>query len=248
MLQDFHPLLCNLCYNSCFPPSKVTQELFSQQSRGHSVTIGIPPNLCDDNNWMGLALFALFSMHGDKEAFQSNLMSEIPQFLYCQLGTSVAGLDNEILACHTSGAEMEWLNNQGEFIWICYVSREPLEYMLRQCSHIEASFVSDWPGVTVQACVLSLVYLHHLLQFQPNMKQFNLILEKSDFESQFLADQEKTNGQNLGDEAGPPTTSSSNGNYFKRRPIYQGKTNEVRINSAKNTIFSHPFSLRTLTH
>ena len=245
MLQDFHPLSCD---NSCFPPSKETQELFSQRSPGHSMTIGIPPNLCDDNNWMGLALYALFSMHGDKEVFQYILMSEIPQFLYCQLGTSVAGLDNEILACHTSGAEIVWLNNQGEFILICYVKRQPLEHMLRQCSHIEASFVSNWPGVMVQECALYLMYRDDMPQFQQNMKQCYLSLDKCDFESQFLADQEKINGQNLHDEVGPPTTSSSNGDCFKRRPIYQGKTNEVRINSAKNTTFTLPFSLSTLTH
>jgi hypothetical protein len=203
MLQDFNPLLL---YNYCFPPSKVAQEWFSHQSGGHSVTIDIPPNLYNDDNWMGLALFASFSKGRDPETFfLENMVSEIPQFLYCQVRTSVAGVNDEILACQTSKVEIMWLNNLGRFIWISYVPGEPFKNVLRQCGRIECLFVSDWPGVMVQECGLRLLYQHDRVEFEQNLKQCNaLISDHSDFARQFMADHEKRNEQqNPDDEARP---------------------------------------------
>ncbi|KAE8100364.1 hypothetical protein FH972_018271 [Carpinus fangiana] len=189
----------------CFPPpSRVTQEWFSPHSGGHSVTIDIPPNLCDDNDCMGLALCASFSMGGDQDTIIDNLVSEIPHILSCQFGTSVSSLDDESFACETSRAEIMWLINQGGFIWIwiSYVPGERVKNIFRQYGHIEASFASDWPGVTVQKCALRLLY---------------------------QLDQGKRNEQNHidHDEAGPRRrTTSSNEGYLSTRPIYQDKTNE----------------------
>jgi hypothetical protein len=186
MLQDFHP---SSYYNHCFPPSKVIQEWFSHHSsRGHSVTIDIPQNLYKDNNWMGLALCATFSMGGDPKTILDNWVSEIPHFLHCQLiQTNAAGLNDDVLACRTSRTEIMWLNQLGGFIWISYVPGEPFKNMLRRCSHIEASFVSDWPGVTVQECALRLLYQRDQVQFEHKLKQCH------DLISQFMADQEKRN-------------------------------------------------------
>ncbi|XP_059453459.1 uncharacterized protein LOC132183998 [Corylus avellana] len=119
---DFHPWFY---YDFCFPPSKVTQEWFSHRSHGHSVTIDIPPNLYNDNNWMGLALYASFSINGDRETVLENVNSKIRQFLYVQLVANVAGVDDIFIkGCQTSTLEIVWLNNIGEFIWISYVPGE----------------------------------------------------------------------------------------------------------------------------
>jgi hypothetical protein len=110
------------------------------------------------------------------------MVSEIPQFLYCQVRTSVAGVNDEILACQTSKVEIMWLNNLGRFIWISYVPGEPFKNMLRQCSRIEGLFVSDWPGVMVQECGLRLLYQRDLEEFEQKLKQCNvLISDHSDF-------------------------------------------------------------------
>ncbi|XP_059454740.1 uncharacterized protein LOC132184959 [Corylus avellana] len=136
------------------------------------------------------------------------MVSEIPQFLYCQFRRTVAGMDDELsLSCVTSKAEITWLVNVGEFIWISYVPGESFKNMLRQCSRIEGSFLSDWPGVMVKECGLRLLYQHDLVEFEQNLKQCNaLISEYSDFARQFMVDQEKSNKrQNPDDEAARPS-------------------------------------------
>ncbi|XP_030963789.1 transcription factor HBI1-like [Quercus lobata] len=69
----------------------------------------------------------------------------------------MANVDNQKIAFSTNKEEITWLLNLGEFIWICYVPGKPFKNMLRHCSHIEASFDSDWFGVIVQNCALQLL-------------------------------------------------------------------------------------------
>ncbi|XP_050253550.1 uncharacterized protein LOC126699646 isoform X3 [Quercus robur] len=58
--------------------------------------------------------------------------------------------------------------------------------MLRQCGHIKASFVSDWPSVMVQKCGLRLLYQHDLSQFEQQLKHCNAsISAHRDFICQF---------------------------------------------------------------
>jgi hypothetical protein len=230
MLQEFNPLFL---YNSCFPPSKITQEWFSYPSFGHSVRIDIPPNLYNDNTWMGLTLCVCFSFHGDPKTILDNLVSEIPHFLYCQFRTIVGRMDNDqVIGCVTSKVEIMWLNNVGGFIWISYIPRELLKNMLHQCSFISASFVSDWPGVMVRECALRLLYQNDRVQFEQKLKQCNaLISEHSDSASQFMVDQEKRNKRPK-----------------QNRPLIPMNCIEVSINSAKILLLILPLSLSTLTH
>ena len=185
LLQDFHP--SNL-YNTCFPPSKI-QEWFSHHNNGHTGKIDLPPNLCYDYNCLGLVLYASFSTqgdlyasfrkHGDPDIILKNVASENPHFLYCHCQTSMANVDDETIACYTSKEEIMWLLNLGEFIWISYIPAALFRNMLHHCSHIEASFVSDWPGVIVQKCALRLLYKHDQVQFKKELKHCNdLILEQ----------------------------------------------------------------------
>ena len=80
----------------------------------------------------------------------------------------------------TSKEEITWLLELGEFIWISYVPGEPSKNILQHCSRIEASFVSDWPGVIVQKCALQLLYQHDQVQFVQELQHcnINLISEK----------------------------------------------------------------------
>ena len=185
-----------MLYNNCFPPNKETQEWFTHQSGGHSVAIDIPPNLYNDNNWMGVALCVCFSFGGNRETLLENLVSEIPHFLYCQFRRTVAGgIDDELsLGCSISKAAISWLLNVGEFIWISYVPGETCKNILRQCNRVESSFVSDWPGVMVQDCGLRLLYQCDLVEFKQKLEQCNaLISEYSDLACQLMVDQEKSN-------------------------------------------------------
>lgn len=167
ILQDFHPATL---YNSCFPPNKI-QEWFTHHGRGHSVTIGLPTNLFRDSNWMGFALYASFSMHGDATAFLNNLFSKFSRCLHCRFQMHVEGMNDQILVCHTTKEEIIWLLSLGEFIWVSYVPGKPFKDILHhQCSYIKASFGSDWPGVRVQKCALRFLYQHDQVQFKQELR------------------------------------------------------------------------------
>ena len=113
----------------------------------------------------------------------------------------MANVDNQTIAFSTKKEEIMWLLNLGEFIWICYIPGEPFKNMLPHCSHIEASFVSDWPGVIVQNCALQLLYQHEQVQFEQELKHCNnLISQKQELFRKQLEDQKKTNEQYHVDE------------------------------------------------
>ncbi|XP_030967384.1 uncharacterized protein LOC115987912 isoform X2 [Quercus lobata] len=109
---DFHP---STLYNFCFPPSKI-QDWFCHPNHGHLVTIDLPSNLYHDSNWMGLVLYASFSINGDPNIIFSNLASGKSHFLYCQCQMSMANIDNQKIAFSTNKEEITWLLNLGEFI------------------------------------------------------------------------------------------------------------------------------------
>ncbi|KAF3957224.1 hypothetical protein CMV_017747 [Castanea mollissima] len=166
----FHP--SNL-YNSCFPTRR-TPRWFNHHCRlGHSVKIEIPPNLYEDNNWLGLALYASILIPRDGE---NAVSANSSHFLYCQFQTSKASLDNQILVCRTTIEEHKWLHGLFGLIWISYIPREALKDMLHQCGHIKASFVSDWPSVTVQKCGLRFLYQHDRLQFEQQLEHYNVFI------------------------------------------------------------------------
>ena len=141
---------------------------------------------------MGLVLYASFSIHEGPNFILSHLNSKISHSLYCQCQTSMANVDDQTIAFSTNKEEITWLLNLGEFIWICYVPGEPFKNMLQHCSHIEASFVSDWPGVIVQKCALQLLYQHDQIQFEQELKHCNnLISENRKLVSKQQEDQKK---------------------------------------------------------
>ncbi|KAF3943504.1 hypothetical protein CMV_029947, partial [Castanea mollissima] len=163
----FHP---STLYISCFPTRR-TPSWFNHHCRlGHSLTIEISPNLYEDNNWLGLTLYAsILIPWGQQNAVSANSS----HFLYCQFQTSKASLDNQILVCRTTNEEDDWLRQFSGLIWISYIPGEALKDMLHQCGHIKASFVSDWPSVMVQKCGLRLLYQHDLSQFEQQLKHCN---------------------------------------------------------------------------
>ena len=180
LLQYFHP---STPYNSSFPTTR-TPSWFNHHSRGHSVTIDIPPNLYDDCNWLGLALYASFSIHWDREKSVSSINSS--HFLYCRFQTSNAGLDDQILVCRTTDEENNWLLGRYGLIWISYIPGEAFKDMLHQGGCIEASFVSNWPGVTVLKCGLRLLYQHDQVQFEQELKHCNAFISAlRDFKRRF---------------------------------------------------------------
>ena len=131
----------------------------------------------DDSNWMGLALYASFSIDKDGTNFKKMVSISSPHFLYCQFGLSSASLD-QIHSCRIDYEEKIWLCNQYGFSWISYIPGEAFKDMLNQCEHITASFVSDWPGVIVQKCGLRLLHKHDELQFERELQHWNTLISR----------------------------------------------------------------------
>lgn len=172
------------------------------------MTIDLPPNLYQDSNWMGLILYAFFSIQGDPGPILSS--ESIPHFLYCQFVTS-AGDYIGVHDCCTSRMEIMWLYNLGGFIWITYIPGEASEDAWRQLSHIEATFVSDWPSVIVKKCGFHLLYQHDQEPFERKLKHCDcLISDFQDSHYQFLAAQDKRTGRNPDNEVGRGRNVHSN--------------------------------------
>ena len=121
------------------------------------------PKLYYDSNWLGLTLCASFLIPKDQK---DGIIAKSSHFLSCQFQTSKAGLDDQILVYRTTDEENQWLlRGLNGHIWIFYIPGKSFKHVFHQGSHIEASFVSNWLGVTVQKCGFRLLYKHDRVQF-----------------------------------------------------------------------------------
>ncbi|XP_042966131.1 disease resistance protein RUN1-like isoform X4 [Carya illinoinensis] len=205
----FHP---STRYSFCFPPCKV-QDWFTHQSCGHSVAIDIPPRLYGNDNWMGLVLYASFSIRRDSETLLDN----------CQLQMA---LHDRSFSCHTSRHEIKQFITPGGFCLIAYVpASNVLGHWEQYSSHIAASFVSDCPIITMEKCGLRILYKHDQVQFEQELKHCNdLFSEYRDSTGPFMADLEKTNATTV-----PLHSNKDLEIKISIRPIdHQEKTNKTR--------------------
>ncbi|KAM1197388.1 hypothetical protein ACFX1S_009046 [Malus domestica] len=147
----------DLIYNSCFPPNEII-DWFAGKSRDHSVKVSLPPNLCEDTNWSGLALCAYFSVLIRSNTDHENLDLDISHNLTCLLETDKGSLDSPHSYC-TPKQEFKWLNRMGGFIWLSYIPRCWFSNQLIEGGHLEASIVSDCGSLGVHRCGLRLIYL-----------------------------------------------------------------------------------------
>ena len=160
---------------------------------------------------------------------------------------SMANVDAQTIAFSASKEEIKWLLELGEFIWISYVPREPFKNMLQLCSRIEASFMSDWPGVIVQNCALQLLYQHDQVQFEQELKHCNnLIFENCKLNCKQQEDQKKRNEQYHVDE-GLQRKIFSNICFEAKIPprlIDQPETDETEIQLGQSDLLvSHQFHI-----
>ncbi|XP_008240878.1 PREDICTED: disease resistance protein RPS6-like [Prunus mume] len=147
----------DLKYNSCFPPNEIV-EWFGHQSSGPSVKIPLPSNLCEDTNWIGLALCAYFSVLDHSTTDLDNLNPEISHNLTCLLETDESCLESLHGYC-TNSQEFKWLYHMGGFIWLSYIPRCWFSDQLKEQGHLEASIGSDRGSLGVHRCGLRLIYL-----------------------------------------------------------------------------------------
>lgn len=106
------------------------------------MTFQLPPSFCNDHDWTGLALCASFSIFEHPAAFLDNL----------DLETEIGIVDPPHTYCLTKKDVI--LLNLGGFLWLSFLPCESLPDCLNQCTSIEASIASDFPGLISVGSVL----------------------------------------------------------------------------------------------
>ena len=150
---------------------------------------------------------------------------------------SMANVSDEIISCYTSREEITWLLNLCEFSWISYVPVELFKNLLQYCNHIEASFVSDWPGLIVQKCALHLLYGQDQVQFEQELRHCNdLILEQREIVCKHTEDYEKKRNEQSGVDEKKIFSTSDFEVLLVPRFIDQSKTNETKTKLGKSNL------------
>ena len=132
------------------------------------MTIPLPPNVFNDNTWMGLVLCASIAVEANPTVILDIQNSETSYNLICHLETNIECV--EPLHVHHITEEDLKLLQQGGFIWLSYIPRGSFKDLVNQCSRIEASVVTDFPGL-VQKCGFHLLYKHDEVEFQETIRQ-----------------------------------------------------------------------------
>ncbi|KAL6284116.1 hypothetical protein ACE6H2_015045 [Prunus campanulata] len=187
-------------FNATFPPNTEILEWFSHHHiSGPSVKIQLPPSPCSDSNWMGLALCACFSHLENPTASLDKLDAETAHYLICHLETEDTRLE-PLHMYQTTCEEFKWLHDGG-FIWLTYIPHKWFLDQLNGCSHLEASFASDWGRLLAQSCGFRLVYQHEEEEFKQHYIRMTSLLVNQETNDQQYHDDES--------EAGPSITDSS---------------------------------------
>uniref|UniRef100_A0A7N2LAG3 C-JID domain-containing protein n=1 Tax=Quercus lobata TaxID=97700 RepID=A0A7N2LAG3_QUELO len=119
-------------YNDCFPKCEIP-EWFCHQS-GSLLRIQLIPNLYTNSDWIGIALFATFTMHKHPTLILDNLATEISHGFSCSLRSQVTwaagryklncsnlltalfGSDSQDLMVQNCGYSLVYQQNVGELV------------------------------------------------------------------------------------------------------------------------------------
>ena len=109
--------------------------------------------------------------------------------------------------------------------------------MLQNRSHIEATFVSDWPGVIVQKCALRLLYQQDQVRFEQELKHCNdLIFEQEEIVRKHLEAYEKKGIEQSGVDERKFFSTSDVKYQLIPRLIDQSETNESKTQRRKSDL------------
>nr|POF05299.1 hypothetical protein CFP56_35962 [Quercus suber] len=194
-LLDFDE--CSI-YNSCCPPREILD--WFNHSDEQSVAINIAKN-----DWMGLVLYAYFSVQEDQTNIFQNPNSTISHHLICLFETDVVGLEQELHIHSTNIEEFMFLEIEGGFLWLSYIPRCWFPDWLNQCSCLKASIMSDWPGLMVQKCGLRFFHVHDEEEFERIIYRCHLASENGVLTSQLLLKSDNSRAENpLGENGQHP--------------------------------------------
>jgi hypothetical protein len=139
------------------------------------VRVELPPSIHSDSNWIGLALFASFSVCEHSLAIFEDLEQETN--LLCCLETDVDNIDPHHVYRPTR-ADFKLLH-LGGFMWLFYIPRWSLPGWLSISRRIEAFIFSDSPSLRAQNCGLRLLFWHDEREFMEAIRYCVALLSDS---------------------------------------------------------------------
>lgn len=212
VLKYFNPLAP---FNFNFP-SKEIPEWFNHQSNCSTSGIELPPNLHEDDNWMGLVICAAFSIHENPSSF-----SETSLKILCHLMTNRSCV-NAVPVHSITKDKFSWLHLRG-LIWLTYVPHALLTD-LNESSCVLARIYNRSPGLVVDKCGIRLLYKQDLPEFKQSITQcWTSFFDDLDPIFQFVANED---GNLLHEDYRVETRGTSS---KVLRPINAPKTNQVSL-------------------
>ena len=154
------------------------------------MTIPLPPNVFNENTWMGLVLCASIAVEANPTVILDIQNSETSYNLICHLETNIECV--EPLHVHHITEEDLKLLQQGGFIWLSYIPRDSFQESLNQCSQIEASVAINFPGL-VQKSGFHLLYKHDEVEFKETIRQCMALFSNEHEVVPKVIDQSETN-------------------------------------------------------
>ena len=131
------------------------------------MTIDLPPNSYNDSSWMGLVLCAYFAIDVKTTAHFDIPDSNTPYELSYHFETNVDGVIP--IDGHRLTKEDLVMLQQGGCILLSYKGRGSFRNCLNQVNCIQASFITNCPGLKVEKCGLRLLYHYELEEFEQTM-------------------------------------------------------------------------------
>lgn len=158
-----------------FPQIAIPSSWFSYQNLGSYIKIDWPPNLHDNPRWMGLAVYALYTI--DKQRDVSSYIQNPTVFLRI-FSLSASGEVPLAPGIDIPLSKNLFMKSSHQILLIHYIPRN--RFQLNRCSHIWASFGSDNRDVKVQMCGIRLVFEYDVEGYLQTLVQCILEIPTAD--------------------------------------------------------------------
>ncbi|KAM5554208.1 hypothetical protein ABKV19_022539 [Rosa sericea] len=160
-----------LCSSSIIPQKDIPKWFCGVKYPTNKLKTTLPPNLENDENWLGFVVCAAFSVHASQADVLSYLDSENYPKLTCLLQWGSERALNLKAGKKTSIVlknEFMWLH-LGRFIWLRYIPHQKFKDWLHISDHLEASFRTDSISsnvLRIQECSLRVLYKKDVEEFK----------------------------------------------------------------------------------
>ncbi|KAK9910640.1 hypothetical protein M0R45_034595 [Rubus argutus] len=165
-----------LCSSSIMPLKDIPKWLCGVKSPTCKLETRLPPNLENDDNWLGFIVCAAFSVHASQSDVLNYLKSGYYPKLTCHLQWGSeralnlkAGKETNIVLKNV----FMWLYGR-RFIWLRYIPHQKIKGQLNKSGRLEASFRTDSISskvLEVRECSLRVLYKKDVEEFKQTIIQ-----------------------------------------------------------------------------